>query len=51
MQQQAKNEQLFQIEQELKKMLTAQQDMLGKTRDIDKQRTAEGRLPAPPFSR
>ncbi|HYG74543.1 MAG TPA: hypothetical protein VEK08_06020 [Planctomycetota bacterium] len=38
MQQQNKNEQLFQIEQELKKMLTVQKDLLGKTQDVEKQR-------------
>jgi len=40
MAQQNRNEQLFQIEQELKKMLAAQKDILGKTQDVEKQRPA-----------
>jgi len=38
MEQQSKNEQLFQIEQELKKMLAVQKDVLNKTQEIEKQR-------------
>lgn len=38
MEQQSKNEQLFQIEQELKKMLSVQKDVLNKTQEIEKQR-------------
>ncbi len=37
-QQQNKNEQLFQIEQELKKMLAVQKDLLNKTQEVEKQR-------------
>ena len=40
MAQQNRNEQLFQIEQELKKMLAAQKDVLAKTQDVEKQRPA-----------
>ena len=40
MQQQNRNEQLFQIEQELKKMLGVQKELLEKTQNIDKQRPA-----------
>ncbi|MFH0939295.1 MAG: hypothetical protein V1899_08440 [Planctomycetota bacterium] len=38
MQQQNRNEQLFQIEQELKKMLGTQKDVLNRTQDIEKLR-------------
>ncbi|MCY3024539.1 MAG: hypothetical protein NTW87_36655 [Planctomycetota bacterium] len=42
MAQQNRNEQLFQIEQELKKMVAAQKDILGKTPDVEKQRPGPG---------
>jgi hypothetical protein len=40
MAQQNRNEQLFQIEQELKKMVGVQKDVLGRTQDVEKQRPA-----------
>ena len=42
MAQQNRNEQLFQIEQELKKMVAAEKEILGKTQDVEKQRPAAG---------
>jgi hypothetical protein len=40
MQDQQRNETLFQIEQELKKMVAAQKDILGRTQDVEKLRPA-----------
>ena len=45
MQDQQRNETLFQIEQELKKMLSTQKDVLGRTQEVEKLRTGSDALP------